>query len=255
MEKFSNFENRAERGEEALEERLKEIAAELRESDIDVDDFCRIDMEAYEPLYGQQVKKDMYEIKQREKKWQKEKPNKEGKQRKRTNGEKMEMFKTALFHKAIGKNFFVLRSSPFDDCNNGIDNVIVEKETGAVVGAFDEVVAKNGKTEKEGKVAARNTRSGAFLKYGIGAAGAKTTKQSNHHIPLFYLALEEKELNDAINDFNLSEEEFSELEKELLKKLAASVKEQTKLISEIGMFKNKTEDIKKFQTALQEATE
>ena len=75
MEKFSNFENRAERGEEALEERLKEIAAELRESDIDVDDFCRIDMEAYEPLYGQQVKKDMYEIKQREKKWQKRREN------------------------------------------------------------------------------------------------------------------------------------------------------------------------------------
>lgn len=254
MEKFSNFENRAERGEEALEERLKKIAAELRESDIDVDDFCRIDMEAYEPLYGRQAKKDMYEIKQREEKWQKERPGKKGERRKMTNGEKMEMFKTALFHKAIGKNFFVLRSSPFDDYNNGIDNVIVEKKTGAVVGAFDEVVA-NGKTEKEGKVAARNTRGGAFLKYGIGAAaGTKTVKQNNSHIPLFYLALEEKELNDAINDFNLSEEEFSELEKELLKKLAASVKEQTKPISEIGMFKNKTENIKNFQTALQEAT-
>jgi len=131
-----------------------------------------------------------------------------------------------------------------------------KKETGAVVGAFDEVVAKNGKTEKEGKVAARNTLSGAFLKYGIGAAGAKTTKESNHHIPLFYLALKEEELIRCDKPLRIFQKKaLSELEKELLKKLAASVKEQAKPILEIGMFKNKTEDIKKFQTALQEATE
>ncbi len=257
MEKFPNFENHAECGEKGLEERLKEIAAELTESGINTDDLCRVNMKAYESLYGSQVEKDIYNIRQREEKWQnqKQKSSKEKKQTKITNGEKMEMFKTALFHKAIGKDFFVLRSSLFDDYNNGIDNVIVEKETGAIVGAFDEVVAGNGKTEKEGKVAARNTRGGAFLKYGVGMENGQPVKQENRHIPLFYLALEKEELAAALEKFDPSEKNLSEMEKDLLEKLTESVKEQIESISKIGMLKDKTTEINDFQNALRKAVE
>lgn len=252
-----NFENRAERGEESLREYLKELAGKLKKSGIEVDEECHIDMKAYglEARYAAQARKDILDIEKRETKWEKEKGKADKKplQEKMSNGKKMEMFKTALFNKALGGKFFILRSSLFDDYNNGIDNVIVERGTGAVVGAFDEVVSKDGKAEKAGKVAAHNTKGGAFLKYGIGLKDGQIIKQKNEHIPLFYLALEKEELIQAINNFDASEENLSELEKQLLEKLAGSVKDQIEPISKIGMLKNRVSDIQKFSEALQEA--
>ena len=251
-----NFENHAERGYAGLEKRLRRIAEELGKSGIDVDDTCHLDMWTYRSIYGDQANKDNNEVKQMEDRWAEEKgDSKKQKGRKRiTNGEKMEMFKTALFHKALGAKFYILRSSLHDDYKNGIDNVIADKESGAVVGAFDEVVAKNGRAEKESKVAVHNTKGGAFLKYGIGIENGQIVKQKNEHIPLFYLALGEEELMRAIESFDSSEENLSTLERDLLAKLAASVNEQTEAIAKIGMLKNKIPDIEKFQNALQEAT-
>jgi len=259
-----NFENRAERGEEGLRKQLKEIAAELKESGIGVDDECRINMEAYrnEPKYANSVVKDKAEVADMEKTWkEQEKRASAGiidaktHDKKNRSGEQMEMFKTALFNKAIGGKFFVLRSSRFDDYKHGIDNIIVEKETGAVVGAFDEVVSRDGELDKGSKIRAINGTKGGYLKYGVGLENGKATKQENARIPLFYLALTYKELENAISSFESDQENLSELEKKLLKKLADSVKEQIEPISKIGMLKNKIPDIEKFSAALQEAIE
>jgi len=258
-----NFENRAERGEEALKEHLKEIAVELKAEGIEVDDECRVNMDSYkaEPKYAGGIAKDKIDIAKMQTDWKKRKQQakreiiKGKKQEKETrSGEKMEMFKTALFHKALGAKFYILRSSLHDDYKNGIDNVIADKESGAVVDAFDEVVSHDGELDKGSKTRTINGTTGGFLKYGIGIKNGEPIKQENPRVPLFYLALTHKELESAISDFEIDREELSELEKALLKKLTDSISEQTKIIAGIQLLKNKIPDIEKFQNALQEAT-
>ena len=64
----------------------------------------------------------------------------------KSNGALLEAAKTILFHKAIKSDFLVMRSSNFDDYENGVDNVMVNKKTGDIICAFDEVNDK-----KDGK--------------------------------------------------------------------------------------------------------
>ncbi len=249
-----NFENSAERGLEALEAYVGKIAEELNREGIAATGDCHIDMQKYEEIYGQQAKKDMLETAERERKWGKQEGKKNSNKQKRLKaGEQMEMFKTAVFHKVLEKDFFVSRSSLFDDYNNGIDNVIVEKQTGNIVGAFDEVVSESDGRGKEDKIAARNTRGGGFLKYGIGIKNNKPVKQANAHIPLFYLALENKELTRAISEFDPSKEELSELEKKLLEKLVNCIDRQIPGIEKIGVLQAKIPSIKILKNALEYA--
>ena len=59
--------------------------------------------------------------------------------KKKEKNSQMEMVVTALLHKVLGDRYFIVRTSEFDDYHNGIDNIIIDKQTGAVVCAFDEV--------------------------------------------------------------------------------------------------------------------
>ncbi len=59
-----------------------------------------------------------------------------------------EMIITALLHKVLKERFLVVRASVFDDYKHGIDNLILDKETGAVICAFDEVLENEGDKER-----------------------------------------------------------------------------------------------------------
>lgn len=57
-------------------------------------------------------------------------------------------------------------TSRYDDINNGIDNVIVGRTTGNIVGALDEVGETNGPAvqEKKRDIANRNQHGGAAVR-------------------------------------------------------------------------------------------
>jgi hypothetical protein len=121
----------------------------------------------------------------------------------------MEMAVTALLSQKLGKDFLVVRTAPYDDYKNGVDNLIFDRTTGEVVGAFDEV--HEGGTgqrikEKELKIKKITERGGAKIQYGLKFVDGKFVRGVLEGVPVFYLGLESSELlelEDAFRENNI----------------------------------------------------
>jgi len=131
-----------------------------------------------------------------------------------------EMLITALLNKFIGDDFIVVRASRFDDYFNGVDNVIVNKKTGEVVCAFDEIRENH----RSGRLADKIERAkmltkrfgGTRVKYGITITDGKIQKARFNGVPVFVLSLAEDIYEKLAQGFNYdSNTEYSEIEKEV----------------------------------------
>lgn len=207
---------------------LETEAKSMQAEGIPVLNDCRINMDAFASLYSP---KDLAIEKQRILRMQKEMAEKDEHQD--NFGEKLEMLKTAVFNKFLGQKFIVARTSLADDIDRGVDNVILERQTGNVVCAFDEVTDIVGKTyqDKAAKIMERNVESaGASLKYGLGI-DEKTKKvipQSVRNIPIFYLALPGQYVKNAIQQFEPDVK--NEQEAKLLSYFLSSLQTQIKAL-------------------------
>lgn len=232
FEKFeSPIEKKIERAEEEERNReklisfIKEIAENLREKGLPLTEDCRIDMRAFEEIYPEEtIKKDQELVRKYE--WKEYKGLSEEEIRKektKRDGEKLEMLKTAIFAKNLGEDFIVARTSLYDDFKNKIDNLILEKETGNVVCAFDEVGESMDERyqEKVEKVMTRNTKEGgAGLEYGFKVEKDKEGQSKlvlgrEKNIPLFYLVLPKRHIEGGIKELIPSFGEKSDYEKKL----------------------------------------
>lgn len=236
----------------AKKEKIKKILELVREKLINegvpADENCRIKMEAFEGVYPkEEILDDKIKLKRIEKKWQErneptEKIDKEG--------EQLEILKTALFNKFLGKKALIVRTSLYDDVTNHVDNLMIDKETGKTLCAFDEVGTNIGPifTEKMVKVLKINTEErGAKLKYGL-----KLEKEINNenkiklgrrdNLPIFYLALPSLQIKEAIKNAEPSLEKFSDYEKKVFEYFYFSIISQVKALS---LEKNLSEEIVK----------
>lgn len=120
---------------------IAENSEKLRKEGVPVDNDCRLDMKAFLNIYGNKmVEKNQELVKEYGAKWHPDIPIEDiAEKKKKTSGEKLEILITALFAKFLGDKFIVVRSSLYDDVKNGIDNVVLEKESGALICAFDEI--------------------------------------------------------------------------------------------------------------------
>ncbi|MBC8465362.1 MAG: hypothetical protein H8D63_03275 [Parcubacteria group bacterium] len=103
--------------------------------------------------------------------------------------EQWEMYVSVLFNELFGEDFFVLRTSTFDDYVSGVDTLIIHKETGEVVCAVDEVsLGKNskGKQRKQEKVCRANEEGGKKVKYGVVKKDGHFVMGENKHVPVLY---------------------------------------------------------------------
>lgn len=196
---------------------IKEISENLKKEGVPVGEDCRIDMKAFSS-YGGGVKEDMEKVRDFEKNWY---PNlseervKEEKQKK--SGEKLEMLIVVLFHKFLKDKFIVARSSPYDDIFNGIDMLILEKETGNLICAFDEVADTHGPNlQNKIKEITEKNKSGGKLKYGLKIENNEIKKGVVMGAPIFYLALPKERINDGIKNLSTGAEK-SDYEKKLFK--------------------------------------
>lgn len=122
----------------------------------------------------------------------------------------LEKFATVVFHKVLGDKFVVMRSSKHDDYENGFDNIIVNKETGDVICAFDEVhsEAKHGGVDrKEEKIRSKARNGGANIKYGLTFEDdenghKKMVKKKIANVPTFFLSMEPQDLQEALRNMN-----------------------------------------------------
>lgn len=233
---------------------LETMAKAMRAEDIPVKNDCRIDIDAFENLHSP---KDLAIEKQRLLRIQKELAEKDANQE--NFGEKLEMLKTAIFNKFLGQKFIVARTNLADDIDRGVDNVILERQTGNVVCAFDEVADIVGKTyqDKAAKILEKNVESaGASLKYGLGI-DEKTKKvipQSIRNVPIFYLALPGQYVKNAIQQFE--PEIKSEQESKLLSYFFSSLQTQIKALDlrMLSVHPEVRTKIEKFDIALKALT-
>lgn len=144
---------------------------------------------------------------------------------------------TGVFYKILGSEYVVVRSSTFDDYFNGLDNVIVNKKTGDVVCAFDEVHGEAGQERhdrKLDKVKNIARKGGAALKYGLSFENGAPVKKSLANIPVFYLALSNMELKELLGQMSYGiDDKAGETELKVFDKLIALMEEQTKILGQV----------------------
>ena len=116
-----------------------DVAAHYRAEGIPLSDDGRIDMAMYKGLHHD-VAKDLERNRDWEKGWFSGLSAEEAREKKRlTEGEQLEMLAYAILAKNLGEQFVVARTSPHDDRVNKVDTIILDRKTGNLVCAFDEV--------------------------------------------------------------------------------------------------------------------
>jgi hypothetical protein len=250
-------EEELEREVKKLKDALAEIAVGLKKENVPVDDECRLDPDKFIGVYPQEViKRDLEEavrIKsggQGERRqyprlsWEEIKKKKE-----KEAGERLEMLKTAVFNKFLGKDFIVVRTCDYDDTRH-IDNFIVERKTGVSVCAFDEVAAIRGPKfqEKVKAVKARNhNERGGTMKYGFklekGAMGTtKLIRGKVENLPIFLLALPPELIDKATEEMTMPGQEPSGAERRLFGQFMTHLEEQAE---SLGAEKDLNPELKK----------
>ncbi|OGI67818.1 hypothetical protein A2738_03430 [Candidatus Nomurabacteria bacterium RIFCSPHIGHO2_01_FULL_42_15] len=191
----------------------------------------------------------------------------------------LEMLKTSIMHKKMGKQFIVVRSSRYDDGINKVDNVIVDRNTGLTVCAFDEVSPRSMTDDKvmENKIMEVSGRNSGFmaksegfgspieikleqgvrLKHGISFKDGKISCKEINHLPIFWLAVDQKMLDKAIRQFK-NEATSSENENDLFLYFLLIILIQIREIKTKG-YANLPSDmqtrIEKFETFIEERPE
>lgn len=162
-------------------------------------------------------------------KWKEEKSKEKNSQ--------MEMAVTLLLSEMLGDDFLVVRTAPYDDYVNGIDNIIIDRKSGEVIGAFDEVHdSNNGRyTEaKRQKVEKIARKGGTEIAYGLKIENGKLVRAKLTNVPVFYLGLEESKfikLRDGLISNNI------EAKNEIFNEFIDSLSEQHKSLKKLS-YKN-----------------
>jgi hypothetical protein len=163
-----------------------------------------------------------------------------------------EMAVTLAFHRLLKDRFIVARASSFDDYKYGVDNVLIDKETGAVVCGFDEVLGfegDDGGEKKDEKIKKILAHGGASLKYGATIEDGKIKRQELKNIPTFYLSLSKQDLDNLLKDLKTTNEP-GDNEKELILKMLSSLDKQYSDAKEIAVNPSLQENLDKFAGSL-----
>ncbi len=138
-----------------------------------------------------------------------------------------EMALTLSLQRLLPPQFIVVRTAKHDDYNNGVDKLIIDKETGSVVCGIDEVVDLQNLSSpsiKEKKVREKMLHGGARVKYGAKVEKGELKLKSLRDIPAFYLSLNKKELINLCESLNGDEPNADELA--LMSRLNISLHQQ-----------------------------
>lgn len=223
-----NFENNISGAQiEKIMDLQEKLSENLRAEGIPVNNECRLQISGFKNVYPQDdIEIDIKIVLELQKKW-----SEEGGVKKE--GEQFEIIKTIIFNKFLGNDFVAVRSSLYDDFKNGIDNIILDKKTGNLVCAFDEVASISGKEfeDKKDKVLSRNIKQkGVKLKYSIYLKDGEIALGPTEQIPIFYLALPSSRLKEAINRLSPSLEEKTDYERKLFEFFISLIEHQIKTL-------------------------
>lgn len=217
-----------------LEQILAEQSASINQ---EYGDFLENDSRI--KMVGSEASADLYLVESKEALWAKDSGLDRGAfDEKKKNGADAltEMAVTAVLHKFLKENFIIASSSKFDDYENGVDNVIIDRETGAVICGFDEVLRNpnDPDTEKKDiKLEKKMLSGGASLRYGATIKEGKLERVALQHLPAFYLALTKDELSDLL--VSLCGEKENDSESKIFNRFTTSLEEQIKKSQKLNL--------------------
>ncbi|MFH1822266.1 MAG: hypothetical protein ABH830_01040 [Patescibacteria group bacterium] len=134
--------------------------------------------------------------------------------KKRSDGSLTEMAITSILYKFLKDKFVVVRSSKFDDYHNGVDNLIVDKETGEVICAFDAIRIGDSDNDKIRfrdkimRISDKISEGGINVDYGLTYTKdnekneMKLTKTALKNVPIFCFGLFKEELSKLLSEMN-----------------------------------------------------
>lgn len=159
--------------------------------------------------------------------------------------ERLEMLVYAIFWKNLKEKFVIVRASRHDGDINKVHTVLLEKGTGALVCAFDEVGDTAGADydRKQEAIRDRNFRGGASLKHGLRLEKrddrAVITQGEVRNIPIFYIAIPKDRVDKGVTGFNPSPEQSSEFEKKLFQYFVLAISQQ---IGGLELYENRLDE-------------
>lgn len=169
----------------------KSFAEKWKELGIIVTSDCRVDMDNFKGIYSDtSIQSDKHFIEKHQSKFG-EKDASFG------IAEAVELLTTVIWNKTLGDNLVVVRSSMFDDIANGVDHLVLEKNTGKVICFIDEVSSLDSPTmhKKKSKTPFRKD-----IKYGFTIENNRANLKELKNIPVFYLGTPGSQINWLTRD-------------------------------------------------------
>lgn len=147
----------------------------------------------------------------------------------RTPSSAAEMALTVMLHRRLKDDFVVARASKYDDYNNGVDQVIIDKASGEILCGFDEVLGHEGDDggdKKEAKMKRLAEKGGAVVKYGAKLSDGGLVRAGVKNVPAFYLSLSKEELSGLLSGLEQGGETGEEIADRIFSKLILSLESQ-----------------------------
>ena len=140
-----------------------------------------------------------------------------------------EMSLTVMLNKFLKEHFIVARASSYDDYNNGVDQVLVDKFSGEVICGFDEVISNignDGFSKKMNKFKNRERSIGTNIKYGAKMQDGKLIRSEVKNVPAFCMSLSKQELGELLESLKNNPEKTTGVEEKIFAKLLDSLETQ-----------------------------
>jgi hypothetical protein len=169
-------------------------AEKLKEKGAPLDEKGRVDMNLFQSVFGENiVLKDKVNIENKSKLFEDSSDF----------GELAELLVAIVFNKCVEDNLLVFRGSIYDDINNNVDIIIIDKRTMQPLGAIDVTssLLSDVFKKKQKAVNNKNQRGGTTIKYGITHTQDSVQLSSLENVPLFILGVL---VEEAIKKINIS---------------------------------------------------
>lgn len=172
-----------------LDKEIEIEAGMLQKSNFPVDSECRIDMDKFEGVYSHDIINENKGVVASRENSFKDKVKKENEFVDPV-GELLEKSKTlSVNHQWLKGRYLALRTSKFDDYQNGVDELIVNVETNEVIAAVDSTTDFMSKKNKMDKI----LKEGADVAYGFKLKDNKPVLGELAALPVFIISFNKRE--------------------------------------------------------------
>jgi len=166
-----------------------------------------------------------------------------------------EIATTLLFDKVLNKDFIIVRASTYDDYENGADQLIIDKNTGAVICGLDDAILGSSiydtGEKKDSKIDKKMKKGGASIEYGATVNNGALERKNLKNIPIFYFNLNKNEMNKILDSLSSDNTELSDDEKNVYKQLIDSlIAQSNKYQEDASLNSDLKNNINKFQPSL-----